>query len=150
MHNTIKHGYYDFILNHICPNVYVVGTLKQGIGTYGSGFKTFIHGDNFRYEEVYRQFVCRLSKRIYGKTNYKRWGKNIPNAGTLEGGNHMRFHLNILLQRPDFINESEFEIVIQEEWAKLQWAMPDINIQTCGSGCIYYVLKEGEDRVFFA
>lgn len=149
MYTTVQNGYFHFISNHIQPNVFAVGTLKLGMGSFGCGFKTFIAGDDFRYEEVYRQFICRLSKRVYGKANYRRYGKKIPNAGTLEGDSHMRYHLNLLLQRPDFISESEFNAMLSEEWSRLPWSLPDINIQPCSSPCIFYSIKDGVDRIFF-
>jgi hypothetical protein len=138
----------DWIRETVNPNVFIVATLKQAIGKYSRGFKSWAPGSENWYTEDYRRFVRRLSYRLYGKKYCRRFKRKLLNAAALEGGkNGVRYHLNIMVHRPDWISFEDFEAMFREEWLRSDWAMPDLYIQERTGDCISYSLKEGLDSL---
>lgn len=129
----------------ISPNVYAVGTLMQGQYT-----GMMMPGDRYTYEPVARQFIERLSRRIYGKTSYDRHRKLLPAAVTIEGKRKpTRYHLNFLIQRPEWKDMPEFQFLAIEEWNKLDWTRADFYVGPRTGDCVRYSLKEGPDSLLF-
>jgi hypothetical protein len=160
-------SYRDWIDSELGPNVYAVATLKQAIKVDHNGSAFWIPGDPHIYESGYNQFIRRLSSRLYGKA-YRRYGKIIPNAATLEGngtghrltnrrhrasldfmkniqpvGDGVRYHLNVMLRRPEWLPFDELHSRFMEEWAHSDWAMPDVFLEERTGDCPTYSLKDG-------
>lgn len=140
-----------WIEQHVHPDIYAVATLKQAVGIHVDhkkcwGHKTWIRGDINRYSAAYDQFIRRLSRRVYGRKTYRRHRKLLPNAATLEGsrtGTGVRYHLNIMVRRPELIPFWYFKAMFEKEWLRSDWAMPDVMIKERTGDCISYSLKEG-------
>lgn len=160
-------NYRNWLEHELAPNVYAVATLKQAIKVDHKGSAFSIPGDPHIYESGYDQFIRRLSRRIYGRA-YRRYGKIIPNATTLEGsgaghrltnrrhrasltfmdsvqgvGDGVRYHLNFMLRRPDWLPFEELRSCFMEVWHRSDWAMPDVFQEERTGDCIAYALKDG-------
>lgn len=126
------------------PNIYAVTTLKQATKT-NSGF---IKGSRDRYQNAADQFIRRLSKRVYGKTIWRRHKPLLPNSITIEGdGATMRWHLNMMFRLPEGMPMEIFEAHFRDEWAKNEWAMPDVYFDERTGDCTAYSLKDGPDAL---
>lgn len=66
----------------------------------------------------YREFINRLSKRIY-KMAYKRYGKTIKNKSYIEGE---RKHMHGFIETPDFISKTEMRELINKCWGNVGYA----------------------------
>lgn len=133
-----------YIESAIRPNIYAVGTLVQAQYT-----GMWIPGDRDTYDKQARHFIDRLSYLTYGKTNFERHGKRLPAAVTIEGIAGKRAHLNILLNKPNWKDEVEFEQYMIDEWNKLGWVRRDLFIEHRTGDCVRYSLKEGPDSLLF-
>ena len=154
------------------PNIYAVGTLKPRRNMWSGNSRSSIWGCEDRYEAACRQFLCRLTKTVYGKRHWRDNKTLLPCAATLEGNgegralrvrptseNHsglsgtqsgnrlVRYHLNLMFRRPDWITFEEFQCAIAEGWQKSPWAMPDIKIEQRLGDCVGYSLKEGPETL---
>lgn len=129
----------------IKPNIYAVGTLRQA---QGRGMLVF--ADRGTYEAMARRFIERLSYLTYGKTHLERYNRHLPAAVTIEGlTTPKRLHLNILINKPDWKDEVEFEQHMVTEWNSLEWARRDFEIGARTGDCVRYSLKEGPDSLLF-
>jgi hypothetical protein len=148
--NEAIEPYARAIEEHVDPNIFAVGTLQQARVTNhvyrGKKMSIRIPGDRHRYEAEAWKFIKRLSKRIYGKA-YDRHKKLLPAAVTLEGGVEKRFHLNLLIRHPDWMDEVDFEQAFLAEWNELHWSRPDVMVYPALPECVRYSLKEGPDSL---
>lgn len=164
------HHYVDWINTELRPNVYVTATVKQAMACHHGASSFRVVGNRDRYAQSYDQFIRRLSIQVYGKSNWRKHRKLLPNAMTIEGGAHeqyrggryvkkkcllefqsgragVRYHLNICLRRPDWITFDKFQKKVQIEWSLNDWAMPDILIQESTGDCVGYSFKEGPESL---
>jgi len=164
--------YVEWIDQNVKPDVYVVATLKQRIFVNNFGSRYCILGTFDRYAAAYRQFICRLSKAVYGKRHWRRHKRLIPNAATLEGngyrpnsstslskksishlkatqsvGKEVHFHLNMMFRRPDHLSLEMFAALIKSIWLTSDWAWTDINIGQRTGDCVSYSCKEGPETI---
>lgn len=126
------------------PDIYAVLTLKQGIRTDDG---CYIKGDPLRYAGAYDQFIRRLSKQVYGPTIYRRHRKLVPNVGTLEGGDGLRWHFNVCLRRPDRLSIDDYKAIFMNVWLATPWAMPDSYFEQSTGDAVGYSLKDGPDAL---
>ena len=141
----IQEAYASHIYEKVNPDIYAVCTLKQGIFTDN----IYIPGDPARYAAEAKRFIRRLSRRVYGR-NYARTKKEIPAAVTLE--NHkgeQRFHLNVMLRKPDWMSHNRFETAFTLEWMKMPWGRDDMKFGVRYADCVRYSLKEGSDSLVY-
>ena len=158
--------------DNVNPNVFVVATLKQSVVTSYNGYSQRVMGNEDIYRGACRQALCRLSRDLYGTTEWKRHRRIVPNIPTLEGngcgrrlsnvhsplsldfvnatranGKKVRYHYNILLQRPDWIDLGNFETKFRKSWDENPWAMPDLFFEERSGDCVSYALKEGPEAL---
>jgi hypothetical protein len=131
---------------YVQPDMYGVGTLKQAI----VNGNVMIKGDPYRYQEIAKQFIIRLSSRINGRTNFERHRTEIPAAVTLEGdGSIKRFHLNFLIKKPEWLSWVDFTSMFRIEWDRLDWSRDDLDLNARTGDCVRYSLKEGPDSLIY-
>lgn len=134
------------IEQRIDPNIYAVCTLKQAVPCGNQ----LVRGDLVQYAVEAARFIRRLSKRVYGKSNYARTKKELPAAVTLEGdGNNRRFHFNVLIRKPDWISHADFKAVFIKEWSRMQWGRNDVYFEERYDDCVRYSLKEGANSLIY-
>lgn len=129
-------------------------------------------GNEGHYEHAYGKFIRQLSEAIYGETHWRRYKRLIPNAATLEGNGlghkirsrrkkssisllnnlqpddaQVRWHLNMMFRRPDWISPDDFEATLRQTWYKSEWAMPDFEIQEHEGKFVPYSLKDGPEAL---
>jgi hypothetical protein len=146
----------NFIDQNLYPNVYAVGTLKQGIQTRTHGYflggkyvfnRIWTKGSREIYAKEYHEFIKRLSKR-YCKKAYKRYKRLFANAATLEGGDEgMRYHINMMFRCPSSVDFIDFEKTLRELWTDGTWMLSDIKIEERTGDCVGYSLKTGSDAL---
>lgn len=135
----------DWVEQNVRPDVYAVGTVKQGIWIDETAW---IKGNAERYDQAVSKTLDSLNRRIF-KNAHKRFGKVIPIATTLEGdgGDTVRYHLNFLIQKPRWLSFEEFRDHFKVEWVKNPWAMPQLWIEERTGNCVRYSLKEGPEAL---
>lgn len=149
-------SYKNLIEQRLNPNIYAVGTLKQGIQTHAQGHflghkyvfsETWTKGTREIYAKEYNEFIKRLS-RIYCKKAYKRHKRLFSNAATLEGGAEgMRYHINMMFRCPTSVSFSDFEKAVRKSWTDGAWMLSDIIIEKRTGDCVGYSLKTGPDAL---
>lgn len=157
-----------WINRNLKPDTIAVATLKQGIR---SDLDRWIRGNEAHYEHANGKFMRQLSEKLYGKA-WRRHKKLVPNAVTLEGnglghkiqnrkgkssltfldniqtdGIQMRWHLNMLFRRPDWISPDDFHATVTETWLQSDWAMPDFLIEPREDNFAAYALKDGPEAL---
>ena len=162
----------EWLDHNVNPNVFVVATLKQSLVSSYNGYSQRVTGNENIYNGACRQALCRFSRELYGTTAWKRYRRIVPNIPTLEGngcgrrlsnvhsprslefvnatqsvGKKVRFHYNILLQRPDWIDLGNFEAKFRKSWTGNPWAMPDLFFEERSGDCVSYALKEGPEAL---
>jgi hypothetical protein len=156
-HEIIK-AYEGFIESGVRPDIYSVASLRQYVRSYALGYPTRIDGNEGEYRKACQQFQKRLSRVVYGDTICKRHKKLFPMFVTLEGGyNGKRYHLNICVQTPENMDFEQFKLIFLKEWAKSDWAMPNVigpkakqhnvRFEKRTGNCVRYSLKEGYERI---
>ncbi|WP_139139269.1 hypothetical protein [Sphingobium phenoxybenzoativorans] len=159
-----------WINSELRPDIVVTATIKQSIGHFSGNGKYWERGNPYRYEAAVEQFLKRLTIACKGKNDWRRHHKLLPVAVTLEGdGNgqavarrsdppsfsngfqsgprHMRYHLNMMFRRPDWIPLEIFQQTIRNSWATSSWSMTDVKIEERQGDFAYYALKEGWDSL---
>ena len=127
----------------IRPDIFAVPTLKKA-RRLDDGWEW---GDRFIYDRAAATSLNNLSRTIF-KNAYRRFGKQIPVATTIEGNRFdMRYHLNFLIRKPDFMSFEDFEQAFRSEWSKNDWALPDLTFEERTGDCVRYALKEGPDSL---
>jgi len=160
--------YKDWINDNINPNVYAVLTLRDKIIVDHGSARSIAFGSFDRYRNCADCLMKRLSKEIYGKKAYRRFKTRVPSVVTLEGNgdgifldphhadfkkfsdsgkNPVRYHLNIIMERPDWIPFDGFRSKLVELWKKDVWAMPDVYVEEVTGDCVGYALKEGPETL---
>ena len=130
----------------IFPNTYAVLHLRRELEGY--------RGERQLYEREALGFMARLSKRVRGKTTYRRLAPDkrlLPNAITIEkllDGPH----LNVMIRRPGNWEFDAFAGALREEWLKSPWAATDeravkIMPRQRGSNLVGYCHKEGDEAL---
>ena len=168
----IKRAMTQWIDSNLQPNTIAVATLKQAIGSDDKRPDSrWIRGSEVHYEHAYGRFIRHLSADIYRKA-WKRHKKLVPNAFTLEGnGNghklrsrktktsvsfmngiqpddhHVRWHMNMLFRRPDWISPEDFEAKLRKHWQLSDWALPDFLIEEHDGKFTAYALKDGPEAL---
>ena len=102
------------------------------------------------YDDVAKDFMVRFSKRIRGKTKFRRLPKGhrlLPNMMTVEKSQDGP-HLNVMLRMPEGEDIATFRQRLWEEWYRSPWAATDKNAFFCeprilGSRLIGYNHKDG-------
>ena len=69
---TIKNAYAEWIRAELQPNVYYVATVKQATKIFHENGVTWYRFDINTYEPIAARFIARLSRRIFGKTHFRR------------------------------------------------------------------------------
>ncbi len=160
--------YTHWIGQNLQPDAYCVGTVKQKVKSWLNGSPIWVTLTEDTINERAGQFTARLSKAIYGNTAYRRFKLTIPNAITLEGNGNgrscfwlshkddpaslrsrekVRYHLNILLRKPDWMEFERLEEIVKNVWQSCDWTLPDINIQKRTGDCTGYSFKEGPETL---
>lgn len=154
--------YQDWINSNLGPNVYAVGTLKQRRQCHDGAIAYQIVGNHDRYDQMYSQFIRRLSIATYGRKHWRRYRELLPNCASLEGGTissfsrgrrhgpdphsakeGVRFHINMCFRRPEWMPFDQFKAEVVRAWIGMDWALPDISVEISTSDCVGYSLKEG-------
>ena len=89
-------------------------------------------GSGELYKKVAQDFIVAASKRIYGKSGFRRRPPNrrlIPSQMTVEMVDDLP-HLNVLLRLPEGCDFQKFRERVIETWLRSPWA-------STGSGAIY-------------
>ncbi|HEY1124570.1 MAG TPA: hypothetical protein VGE65_02975 [Sphingobium sp.] len=171
-HTKLSRAYSTWIDDSLKPDIYVVATVKQHIFVHSHESRMRIVGDQDRYAAIYDQFICRLSKAVFGAKNWRRHKKRIANAATLEGNGYrpvvdcgitkksvghlnrtqsvfpqVRYHLNMMFRRPAHLTFEQFEAIIYDVWMQSEWALADILIEERTGQCVAYSCKEGPETI---
>lgn len=152
--------YVKWIETNLRPDVYCVGTLKQAVKIWRNGSPIWVPLKEETIRQRASQFTARLSEALYGKTIYQRFKLLVPNAITLEGNGNgrsiqsafrskkkVRYHLNILLRKPESMAFDAFRRKINKVWRSCDWTMPDIKIMERSGKCVSYSLKDGPESL---
>lgn len=167
--DAAKRALAAWINEKLKPNTIAVATLKQAVRSNNG---RWVRGNEARYEHAYGRFIRQLSEVIYGKTVWRRHKKLIPNALTLEGNGlghkihnrkvktsitflnniqpddeQVRWHLNMLFRRPDWMSPDDFHATVTKTWLKSDWAMPDFEIEEHKGKFVPYALKDGPEAL---
>lgn len=118
------------------------------------GKRSWLHGDEISYEEVYQRFVRSLSKRLAPNRNvWKRFKPIIPNMGCLhgkQGNTSWHFHINLRIS--ERVNEETLmrEVLLgayHEPWVPNGPEYVNLSRIRSGDRAIFYTMKEGFDHV---
>ena len=139
----VKSDYIDFFNNRRVPNaVSVTLTLKQRIESNDFRGRFGVTLDSIKVSENTRHFLNRLNQKVYGKS-FLRFGKRLSVIPVIEGNAVIRQHVHMILERPDYININDFELLIYECWSKTKFGYNNILIKPIYnySGWLDYILK---------
>jgi hypothetical protein len=146
---TSPRDYAKALEKRVRPNVYGVLRLKNGTtGTFGQ--KAWVQDPETHFDGVALQYVTKVTKALVGETAFRRsGGRLLPNFVTLEGdGQMVRYHLNLLIQRPDWVSFEEFRGVCQFQWMKAGWSIDGKTafwMEELSGGASSYSFKDGID-----
>lgn len=154
--------YRDWINQNLRPNVYAVGTLMQRRQCHDGAISYQLVGNADRYDQMYSQFIRRLSTAVYGRKHWRRYRELLPNCASLEGGtissfskglrqkpdphsskDGVRFHINMYFRQPEWIPFDVFKTEVVEMWRAMDWTLPDIKVEISETNSVGYSLKEG-------
>ena len=137
--------YARWINRELDADIFAVATLRQFVRTSDG---TMVRGNRDRYDAAAQQFMSLLSKRVYGKTMWRRFKRQLPVAITLEGdGQTKLWHLNLSLRCPSHLDPERFEAHFRKEWEAFEWGMPDVYFDRRTGDCTAYSLKDGPDAL---
>jgi hypothetical protein len=134
----------------INPNVYAVGHLHTCL--WDGDLRIGRPGTFEAYDEEAYKLIANLSKRLLGKTAYRKRPlsrRRLPNFVTLECMTDCP-HLNILIHKPERFSFEELEAALRDEWRKLHWTVKEpgaLWIQRRAGDCVGYSFKEGNEAL---
>jgi hypothetical protein len=81
-------------------------------------------------EQKYQDFIIRLSKECYGKSNYRRHKSRVLNHPHIEGGTgtSKRIHIHSVIETPSHIDIEDMKNKVRSLW----WRHGFANIQSVG------------------
>ena len=136
-----------WIEKDIRPNIYAVVTLKQLISVEQNGFRVWISGERCIYDQAAAKTLGQISRSIF-KSAHRKFGKRLAVATTLEGdGEFVRYHLNFLIHRPDWLPFEDLKYLFLKHWLKNEWALEITYFEERTGDCVRYSLKEGLDSL---
>ena len=132
-------------------NVFATVTLKQAI-VRDDGIRQFVSREECSKTSCFLR--DRVSNKVIGRTRYKK-GERLDWAPVIESGfGEKRFHLHLMIGKPDEIPHEEFEQKFRDVCDQSIWVYRQIDIQEIrdikGNGCravAFYSLKEGIDAL---
>lgn len=117
-------------------------TLKQRLesNTFRGKFGSKV--DLIKVSENTRHFLNRLNQSVYGK-GFTRYNKRLSVIPVMEGNSYIRFHIHMTLEKPNHIDQIEFEMLITECWLNTHYGYNNIKINPIHDymGWISYKLK---------
>lgn len=148
------------VAQQVKPTHFLTISLVQGLKIYGpNGVGTWVKGDDVIYDGTYRKFVRCLSKSVVTPKVWKRQKPYLANAGSIEGGsNGERFHLHVVIRKPDHMSDQAFVAAIKQTAEGNPWIMngeyavkivpiTSVELQL---GSVKYSTKRGLDRTCIA
>lgn len=147
------------LIDHVQPTHFITLSLCQGrmiVSEHGK--QTYVKGDDTIFQQAHASFMRALSKRLASRSQWR--GQNpkpiIPSACAIEGGgNGGRYHLHIIVAKPDDVEEEEFRTTICGIAYGHPWIMNGeyaVNIKTVADdreamNTARYSMKRGLDRI---
>lgn len=139
--------YADFLDGLVRPTHYQVVQLKQRDGDVVVNRSLGVDSADIVYRDAAVRYLKNLSRTIYGRRGFRnRRSRPLPHLVTLEGdGTAVRYHLNLLLRRPEWFDAADFEQACESQWLKSPWAYfgPTSHfLQERHGDCLGYSLKD--------
>ena len=137
------------IQDAIDPNVYIVIHLEPFMKDKADRTMPWT---SERADILAYQFVANVSRRVLGKTAYRKrkpHRKRLPNIVTLEHQGGFP-HLNINIRRPDKCSFGEFAAICREEAAHIRWfrrTEKAVYISERTGNCTIYSMKAGATKL---
>lgn len=149
MRNSLKTDYIDW-LDAPNLNVFITVTLKQALPNVNGGWVRISDSD---IEKTARLLRDRFTKRIVGTGAYRR--RERPDFLVFIEGDGLitRRHLHIIAERPEEINQQEYDAAFRQTASRLEWVYQEIDIrpltyrrgETEATGALRYAFKNGID-----
>ena len=147
------------LLGHVQPTHFITLSLCQArVIVSEHGKQTFVTGDDTIYQQVHASFMRSLSKRFATRSEWR--GQNpkpiLPSACAIEGGsNGQRFHLHLIVAKPEHLTEECFRATICGVAHGHPWIMNGdhaVDIRTLADdreavNAVRYSIKHGLDRI---
>ena len=105
--------------------------------------KTRIWLDPIKSSRNTKHFLNRINQSIF-KNSFHRYGKRMKSFGVMEKSKKdNRPHVHLILEKPDRIDEIEFEKLINECWGKTNFGYEHTHVkQIYSDGWLDYLLKD--------
>ena len=147
------------LIDHVQPTHFITFSLCQGRMIVSEhGMRTYLRGDDTIYQQAHASLMCSLSKRFASVSQWR--GQNpkpiLPSACAIEGGGSGgRYHLHIIVAKPDHVEEEEFRRTICGIAYGHPWIMNGeyaVDIQKLAHSrdalnTAFYSVKRGLDRI---
>ena len=123
--------------NRIPNPINVTLTEKQSF----NGFKI----DEINSGRNFRHFKNVLNTKLFGM-GYRRFGKEIQMLVVREGGSDKRYHLHLIIEKPDRLTSEEFCYLLRKIWRSTNFGYEEVHIEHPSSperedGWLGYILK---------
>ena len=141
--NLPKDALFEFALTRRIANpVAITFTLKQAMSMHNR-YGVHVHkNDAIDFSTNTRYFLNRLNQSVFGRrfTKYKQRLSVFP---VLEGGNDVRFHTHLAIERPVNFDFDEFSLLVSRCWSKCPLGYNNIDVKEIANyeGWINYMLK---------
>jgi hypothetical protein len=131
-----------FEVRRVPHAVAVTLTLKQKIQIDDIRGRFELSLDPIRVSENTRHFMNRLNQRVFGK-GYLRYGNRLSVIPVIEGNSFTRLHVHMTIEKPNYLNLRQFEILATECWLKTKFGYSNIQIKPIHDykGWIHYKMK---------
>lgn len=141
--NPTKEVYMDFLRSRSIPNPLAVTlTLKQNLTvmTNRGSYTIPLNRDNL--ERTVRHFLNKLNRSTFGKSS-QRYGKRLSVVPVIEYGPDTRWHVHMMLEKPDRMNLERFQETIKHCWTKTKFGYEHMVIEPAydQDGWLGYMLK---------
>ena len=133
-YKKIKNSFIEYASSIQWTNPHAITlTLKQRVDNIS--INQIIASINFRH------FLNRLNRWFFGNAA-ERYKKSIQVVPVIESNATTRLHFHAAIERPEHINQIEFDNAIRHCWSKTKWGYNHIDIQPMtDNGWIEYISK---------
>ena len=133
-YKKLKKSFIEYANSIVWTNPYAITlTLKQRVDNLA--IDLINASSNFRY------FLNRLNRCFFGNAA-GRYKKSVQVVPIIENNATTRYHFHAAIERPQHIDEAEFNHAIHQCWMKTKWGYNHIDIQPMtDSGWIDYISK---------
>ena len=85
-----------------------------------------VSGNRSIYEKVYYRFIHDLSKRVHSRRHWKTHKQMLRNYGAFQVGPERSPHFHIAIEKPDHIDDWEFDRAVHRVCERTRWIRSDI------------------------